>query len=442
MDHSITSSKRSAVSSWGRLSASLHDVTCFTNPEEVITHIQGAEKPAIPYGMGRSYGDVCLNPAGCLWKTDKLDHFISFNRVTGKLRCEAGVLLGDIQRLFIPQGWCLPVTPGTQIVTVGGAIANDVHGKNHHVKGCFGNHVISIKLVRTDGEIIVCSSTEKRDWLEATIGGMGLTGIILAAEIQLCPTPGVWLETENIAYNGIDTFFSLADSSEKEWEYTVSWIDCLSGDSLRGIFMRGNHTDIRRKPHSNKRLLSVPLTPPFSMVNRLSLRPFNLIYYQLQKWKSGRSVSHYEPFFYPLDNIRNWNRMYGSRGFYQYQMVIPRSAGHRAIAEILKTIAKSGQGSFLAVLKTFGNKKSPGLLSFPLPGVTLALDFPNKGQSTLNLFKQLDRIVDETGGRLYPAKDARMPAALFRKGYNQLNEFVKYKDPGISSGFSRRVMEV
>ena len=396
--------------------------------------------PGITYGNGRSYGDVCLNPDGYLWKTTHLDHFISFDAVTGLLICEAGVLLRDIQRLVIPQGWILPVTPGTQMVTVGGAIANDIHGKNHHVAGNFGHHVQALVLVRSDGETIECGPSKHADWFAATIGGLGLTGVIAQATIQLRRVAGPWLAVESIPYQNLDEFFALANDSESTWEHTVSWIDCMAGAAARGIFMRGNFTADKQNTARPARPKTIPLVPPFSLVNRLTLKPFNLAYFYKNKWQAGQSFAHYQSFFYPLDNLLEWNRMYGPKGFYQYQCVIPHADGQAATKAMLDEIAKSGEGSFLAVLKTFSNINSLGMLSFPMPGVTLALDFPNKGASTLALFNRLDAIVATAKGRLYMAKDARMPKSLFEAGYPQLNTFLNYRDAGISSAMSRRLM--
>jgi FAD/FMN-containing dehydrogenase len=390
--------------------------------------------------MGRSYGDACLNPQGTLWLTTGLDHFIAFDDRTGRLVCEAGVLLCDIQRLAVPRGWILPVTPGTQLVTVGGAIANDVHGKNHHVLGAFGDHVQRLTLLRTDGETIQCGADERPDWFAATVGGVGLTGVIVQAEIQLRRIPGPWLETETIPYANLDEFFQLADDSEAQWEHTVSWIDCIPGSGGRGVFMRGNPVAAKRQPAPPGRQLTMPIVPPVSLVNRLSLRPFNMAYYHLKKWRAGRAVTHYEPFFYPLDNLLEWNRMYGPRGFFQYQSVVPRGVARDAVQSMLQEIARFGDGSFLAVLKTFGNRTPVGMLSFAQPGATLALDFPNHGEHTQKLFARLDAIVTEARGRIYLAKDARMPRALFEAGYPRLPEFLKYRDRGISSGLSRRLM--
>ena len=442
------------VSAWGRLSHDLHEVHALTD-RTAVTSVLHAHQPGLAFGNGRSYGDVCLNPHGNLWLTTGLNKFIAWDEATGRLVCEAGVLLCDIQRLFVPRGWMLPVTPGTQRITVGGAIANDVHGKNHHAVGSFGDHVLGLSLVRTTGEMLQLDWANAPDLMRATVGGLGLTGVIVTAELQLRRVGSPWLRTETLPYKGLSEFFELADASEHDWEHTVSWIDCLAGPTARGIFMRANHMTAQEAAAmpslratlaaQNRKMqgkpLRMPFVPPVSLVNGLSLKPFNWAYYQLQKLKSGVDVAHYEPFFYPLDNMQHWNRMYGPHGFYQYQSVVPREGGQDAVQAMLDAIADSGEGSFLAVLKTFGNREAKGLLSFPQPGVTLALDFPNRGQRTLRLLAQLDAIVREACGRLYMAKDARMPRGLFEAGYPRLSEFATYRDPGISSAMSRRLME-
>ena len=427
------------VSSWGRLSIDQHEVMALCDPSKTPFILGSTHPPGLPYGMGRSYGDVCLNPNGVLWNTTGLDHFISFDDRTGCLTCEAGVLLRDIQKLVIPRGWILPVTPGTQMVTVGGAIANDVHGKNHHMLGSFGDHVQKIKLVRTDGQMIECGSQIRRDWFAATVGGLGLTGVIAQAQIQLRPIAGPWLNTQTISFSSLDEFFYLSDESEVDWEHTVAWIDCLSV-SGHGLFMRANPKDADPRPEPIRLKRTMGFTPPVSLVNRFSLRSFNLAYCNLKKLRAGSAIEHYESFFYPLDSLLEWNRIYGPKGFFQYQSVVPREAGTKAIHAMLKAITRSGEGSFLSTLKTFGNRQSVGMMSFPQPGVTLALDFPNRGARTHRLFENLDAIVREAGGRIYPAKDARMPRDLFELGYPHLSEFLKYRDPGISSGLSRRLM--
>lgn len=429
-----------AVASWGRLSAPPHDCIALHERERLIEHIT-RHTPGLAFGMGRSYGDVCLNSNATLWMTRALDRFLAFDEQKGVLVCEAGCLLRDIQRLSIPRGWMLPVTPGTQWVTVGGAIANDVHGKNHHRQGSFGDHVKRLRLVRTDGELIECGPDQRPDWYAATVGGLGLTGVIVQAEIQLCRVQGPWLDTETLAYTSLEEFFDLSDASEKDWEHTVAWIDCLDRRGHRGLFMRASPADTQEPSPAPRQPLSMPFTPPVSLVNRLSLRPFNMAYYALKKHRAGRAQAHYEPFLYPLDNLAHWNRMYGPQGFYQYQCVIPMVDAREATRRLLEEIARSGEGSFLAVLKTFGDRRSPGMLSFPRHGATLALDFPARGGRPPRLFERLDAIVRETGGRLYPAKDARMPRELFRAGYPHLDEFLTYRDPGIQSDMSRRLLE-
>ncbi len=426
-----------AVSSWGRLNRLEHDVIAIADRRLASQQICQSH-PGIAHGMGRSYGDVCLNPGGILWKSTGLDRLIQFDEQTGRLVCEAGVLLRDIQRLMVPRGWMLAVTPGTQLVTVGGAIANDVHGKNHHVHGSFGNHLLQLTLLRTDGEIIECGPLHHANWFAATVGGLGLTGFILTAEIQLRRVAGPWLESETIPYANLEEFFTLADDSETGFEHTVSWIDCLSGG--RGLFMRANHSSHQQLFTNKPSKWRIPLVPPVSLINKYNLAPFNSTYYHLKKSQTGRNIVHYEPFMYPLDNVQDWNRLYGPGGFYQYQSVVPREAGMDATRAMLQEISRSGEGSFLAVLKTFGEIVSAGMLSFPRPGVTLALDFPNNGENTLRLFERLDKIVGEAGGRIYAAKDARMPQSLFVAGYPRLAEFLQFRDPGISSAMSRRLI--
>jgi FAD/FMN-containing dehydrogenase len=428
-----------ALASWGRLGQPEHRVLGLADRGSVPDQLH-ASQPGLAHGMGRSYGDVCLNPGGLVWRTTALDRFIDFDDRTGRLVCEAGVLLRDIQRMALPRGWLLPVTPGTQLITVGGAIANDVHGKNHHVVGSFGDHVLAFQLARTDGSVIDCTPALEPAWFAATVGGLGLTGVIVRAELQLRPAVGPWLNTETIPYTNIAEFFAIADASEAGWEHTVSWIDCMAGSGGRGIFLRANGGAAAPRPVPRARARTMPFVPPVSLVNGLSLPLFNRAYFHKNKWQAGPGVAHYEAFNYPLDNLSHWNRMYGPAGFYQYQSVVPRQGGRAAVQAMLDAIAAGGDGSFLAVLKTFGDRQAPGMLSFPQPGVTLALDFPNRGARTLRLFEQLDAIVGEAGGRIYPAKDARMPRALFEAGYPRLAEFMQYRDPGISSAMSRRLM--
>jgi FAD/FMN-containing dehydrogenase len=423
------------VHSWGRLGDFDHQMIPLSDRRRVASQLRG-DAAGLAFGMGRSYGDVCLNPGGVLWNTTMLDRFIRFDEINGQLQCEAGLLLRDVQRLIVPRGWMLPVVPGTQLATLGGAVANDIHGKNHHIAGSFGDHVIEIVLTRTDGSRHVLRPGDAR--FAATIGGLGLTGVITELTLQLKRIQGPWLQVETQPYKNLTTFFDLADAAEADWEHTVSWIDCVAG-SGRGIFMRANHSNLQQAAPKSGRSWRMPFVPPVSLVNTLTLKPFNQLYYQLKK-KQTTHLQYYENFFHPLDHLLEWNRMYGPRGFFQYQCVLPRAQGREGVQAMLKQISNAGEGSFLAVLKTFGERPSVGMLSFAQPGVTLALDFTNQGEKTHKLLASLDDIVRDARGRLYPAKDARMPRALFEAGYPRLQEFLSHRDPGISSAMSRRLM--
>ncbi|MCV6590707.1 MAG: FAD-binding oxidoreductase [Marinobacterium sp.] len=412
--------------------------------------VQALSAPSLPdqatlpfciYGNGRSYGDVCLSDQGTLLHTRTLDRFIHFDRHQGILRCQSGVTLEEILQLIVPHGWFLPSTPGTRYATVGGCLANDVHGKNHHEAGSFGHHVTAFELIKSDGEALVCSPDDNHEYFYATIGGLGLTGLISWVEIQLMSIQNSWMWVEAQRFGNLDEFWYLNEKAEQNWPYTVAWIDCLARNNARGrgILLTGQHAASQPQlPRYRELPLTVPVTPPFSLINNLSLRSFNNVYYR-QPLKAQGSLCHYSPYFYPLDAIQNWNRIYGHKGFYQYQCVLPPAVAPEATSELLKAIAASGQGSFLAVLKTFGQKPSRGLLSFPRPGATLALDFPNRGERTLKLFETLDAIVMAAEGALYPAKDARMPAELFRAGYPDWEKFCNFVDPAFSSHFWRRM---
>ena len=396
----------------------------------------------LAYGNGRSYGDVCLNDGGTLLHTRGLDRYIAFDPASGILRCEAGVLFADILDFAVPRGWFLPVTPGTRFITVGGAIANDVHGKNHHGAGTFGEHLLRFELLRSDGTRIECSPTQHADLYSATIAGLGLTGVIVWAEFRLLRIASPWMAQETRRFANLGEFFALSAQSERDYAYTVAWIDCAaSGDSFgRGLFFRANHAPaavVARAPRLHR--LIVPFTPPFSLINGLSLRAFNELYFR--RAREGNAIVHYEPYFYPLDAVGEWNRIYGPRGFLQYQCVVPPSAAEAAVTELLKRIAASGTGSFLAVLKVFADRAPAGILSFPRAGTTLALDFPNRGAATFSLLDRLDDIVAAAGGAVYPAKDARMSGVRFRQYFPHWQSMLPRIDPKFSSGFWRRVME-
>ena len=429
------------IESWGKYPKTKSEVRYVFSRHDTLPSLENTA--ILPYGLGRTYGDGCLNDDNVILLTRGLNKYIEFDRVSGVLKCEAGVSFDEILKLVVPEGWFLPVTPGTKFVTVGGAIANDVHGKNHHVNGTFSNHVNCFELLRSDGTRMLCSPDENNDFYDATIGGLGLTGLITWAEIQLKKIQSAYIEMESFKVRNLDEFIEVAEASDKEFEYTVSWLDCLaSGDSLgKGIFMRGNHSaEGLLKPHKDPKL-KAPFDAPNFALNSLSIKAFNFLYYNKQISKEKSALVHYDPFFYPLDAVDDWNRIYGNRGFFQYQFVLPFSDKQEGVRAILKKISDSGQGSFLGVVKNFGDVKSPGMLSFPMPGVSVALDFANKGESTLHLFKELDAIVRDQGGRVYPAKDACMSGQDFQHYYPQWENFQRFVDAKFSSSFWRRVME-
>jgi FAD/FMN-containing dehydrogenase len=428
------------ILSWGRYPKIAHQYVHKPAWNDQVPDIfrAAASGSLLPYGLGRSYGDSCLNAGRDLIDCQRLNRILGFDETTGMLRCESGVSFSDIIDVFLPKGWFLPVTPGTRFVTVGGAIANDVHGKNHHCAGTFGAHINQIGLHRSNDGLVICSSRENADMLRATIGGLGLTGVIAWADIQLKRVAGPWMDTESIPFASLNTFFDLSRESNDRFEYTVAWLDSFAGKNLRGIFFRGNHATERSKQYYSHRGPKFPVALPAWILNRYSVRAFNAAYYRMHAAKSGTSIQPYDSFFYPLDSIRHWNLLYGRQGFLQYQCVIPET-NVNAIEELLDRIKDSGMGSFLGVLKQFGSAASAGLLSFPRPGLTITLDFAMRGERTLKLMQSLDEIVLQSGGAIYPAKDARMSPALFEASFPRWRSFVPYIDPKMSSSFWRRV---
>ncbi len=393
-------------------------------------------------GLRRSYGVSGLNPDGLLIDMTGLDRVIAFDPATRILSAEAGISVAALIEFAVAKGFFLPVTPGTRFVTLGGAIANDVHGKNHHRTGTLGRWIRRIHLLRTDGCELELTPDDPTGLFAATVGGLGLTGIMTRAELELVPITSTLLDVETIAFANLDDFFALAVESEAGFEYTVAWVDCLAmGAELgRGIFMRGNHaTSGPLHARLGEPRFKVPFALPGFVLNRHSVRAFNAFYYWHKSRQRRDSTLSLAPFFYPLDGVANWNLIYGRRGMYQYQAVVPPQSQAQATREMLQTISASGQGSFLAVLKTFGSLPSPGLLSFPCEGTTLALDFPNQGEVTLRLMNRLDEIVLRAGGRLYPAKDGRMSAKLFHAGYPHVPQFSEHVDPGMNSAFWERI---
>jgi FAD/FMN-containing dehydrogenase len=435
--------------SWGRIIAAPHLVLRPDDPEEAAQAVaSGAGIPAISYGCGRSYGDVALNPGGRLIDCRNLDCFIAFDRTTGLLTCEAGVTLAEILATVCRPdadggGWFLPVSPGTRFVTIGGAIANDVHGKNHHRAGSFGCHVVSVELARSDGTRRICSAGQDSALFAATIGGLGLTGVILRATIQMQSVAGLALESEHIRFDSFGEFFELATESDREWEYTAAWVDCLASRSHlgRGIFSRARHAPgIGIAPPVRDPTVTIPFDPPFSLLGRRSVKVFNALYWRkLGRRGHSRRIEGHGSVLYPLDALGRWNRLYGTAGFYQFQAVIPTGRARDGARALIQQIANESDGSMLTVAKVMGHLVSPGILSFPMRGVTLALDVPHRGGSTRRLLARLEAITMELGGRIYPAKDGAMSAESFHRGYPRLAEFLPHRDPGLSSAFARRV---
>lgn len=397
----------------------------------------------LAFGAGRSYGDSCLAASDHVLHSRALDRFISADWAAGVLTAEAGVSLEAVLSLAVPHGWFLPVTPGTKYATLGGAIANDVHGKNHHRRGTFGCHVRRFGLLRSDTGRITCSADENGEFFAATIGGLGLTGIIEWAEVQLVPIRSSRIVSLLQRFVDLDEFFELSDELDAKHEFCVSWIDCVAEGRAtgRGVFVAGDFAEEGPLAAEGKRKLTVPFTPPVSLINGLSLRAFNELYWRKAPALRQTVLSGYDAFFYPLDAIQNWNRIYGPKGFQQYQALIPEAEARGGIRELLAAIARSKTGSFLAVLKRCGHVRSPGLLSFPQPGITLALDFPHSGLLSADLFPRLDAIVREAGGRLYPAKDAHMEGEDFRRSYPDWPQVEALRDPALMSRFWQRVMQ-
>ena len=429
--------------SWGRYPRYNARVVPLNWQSDFPGVIAGSHDSALPVGMGRSYGDVCLLKDGTLLQTTGMNRLIDFNAATGILTAESGISLAQILDFAVPRGFFLPVTPGTKYVTLGGAIANDIHGKNHEVAGSFGNHVPCFELVRSDGTRRICSRTENPDWYAATIGGMGLTGLITWAQLRLRRIVSRMIDYEGIQFHGIDEFLDLKQQYHNV-EYTVSWVDCASTGKnfARGIFMLGEHSTVpgELKPSPEPKL-TFPFDAPAFALNHTTVSMFNTLFFHKQMKPRVKALQDYEPFFYPLDKVLHWNRMYGARGLVQFQYAIPWEHAKEGTIAILREIAKSGLASFLAVLKAFGDVPSLGIMSFPQAGIMLALDFPIKPGVTFPLLQRLGDMTLEYGGRLYPAKDAAMTAAQFQTFYPEWQRFARFRDPMLTSSFWERVTD-
>ncbi len=406
------------VSNWGNYPMVEKEVIAEDNLIKIKEYVRTRQQ-IIARGNGRCYGDASL--AEHIFSTSRLNKFISFDRLNGNIECESGVLLSDILAVVVPQGYFLAVTPGTKYITVGGAIASDVHGKNHHAEGSFSDYVLSFELINSEAEVLTCSREKNADLFWATVGGMGLTGIILSAKLQLKNIETSYIRQETIKAKNLDEIFQLFDESES-WTYNVAWIDCLQkGEKIgRSLMMRGEHAlraelspKLQKNPLVFKKdhIATLPFYLPGFLLNSLSIRLFNWLYYRKQNTDFRGNIVHYEPFFYPLDVLGEWNKMYGKKGFIQYQMVIPKEYGKEGMKEILEAIAHSGNGSFLAVLKLFGKQNQQAFNSFPMEGYTLALDF-KVNKKLPALVQALDAIVEKYGGRIYRTKDSMSKSSL------------------------------
>ena len=417
------------ISNWGNYPTVEAEIYEFEDLETLRSLILRLDN-IIPRGNGRCYGDSALAPH--IISTLRYNKFLSFDEKAGLVECQSGVLLADILEVILPKGWFLAATPGTKWITVGGAIASNVHGKSQHKTGNFSDHVVWLELMTGDGSVIRCSKEDNTDLFWTTCGGMGLTGVILKAALRLKPVETAYFRQESIKARNLDHLMDLFEESE-EWPYSVAWIDCLTtGKSMgRGMLIRGEHAtpaDLKKPVHRQNPLipqsplkLHVPFNFPNFALNKLAMKIFNAVIYHKQLAPVVTSVVSYNSFFYPLDSISNWNRIYGSRGFTQYQFILPKSASRAGLFEILQRIANSGLGSFLAVLKLYG--KQNGYLPFAMEGYSLALDFPIT-DGLFEFLDELDEIVLAYGGRIYLSKDARMNKTMFMQSYPKVGCFI------------------
>lgn len=431
------------IVSWGRypfLPQLQHQIYWPKELHSYYSVLNKSKSTILPYGLGRSYGDSCLADSNNVISINSMNRILHVDWNKGALIAQAGITFSEIISFILPYGWFLPVSPGTKFITLGGAVANDVHGKNHHNSGTFGSFIKRIILYNSQKGIIECSSNNNSNLFAATIGGLGLTGLILEVEFSLKKVSSSYISQSSYRFDNLDEYFEISKARDHNNEYAVAWIDCTAkGKSFgRGQYITGNHDENKSFDEIKLDMLSIPFKSNFSLVNKFTLKVFNELYFQKQQRKEVLKVLNLDKFFYPLDKIRNWNLMYGKNGFQQYQCVLPKYCQFDLLKEILNIIAKSETGSFLAVLKNCGPKISPGMLSFPMEGVSLALDFPQKKLINKRLFLILDHLVHEAGGRLYPAKDAHMSAIHFKRAYPRWAEVEKLRDPRILSKFWMR----
>lgn len=378
----------------------------------------------IPYGNGRSYGDSALNYKIIITKPK--NHFIDFNNETGLLHVETGVLFSEILEIFLPRGWFLKVTPGTKFITVGGAIASDIHGKNHHVEGCFSECIKEFNIMLADGEIVNCSKKVKPDLFKATCGGQGLTGIILDAKIYLKRIKSKYINQTSIKTKNLKETFE-AFERHHDMPYLVAWIDCFAKGSKVGksILIGGDFHNDGNLDYKVKKQKNIPLNFISFLLNKWSISTFNWIYYNRVKKGTTKQIVGFDSFFYPLDSIRGWNLIYGKNGFTQYQFILPKASSYEGLKEILLAISESRKGSFLSVLKLYG-EANENYLSFPMKGYSLALDFKIE-KGLFKLLDELDEIVVKYKGRIYLAKDVRIKKEVFELGYPKIESFRQYR---------------
>lgn len=414
------------IANWGNYPVMESDEQLFAFDGQLEEMIRSS-KGFIPRGNGRCYGDASL--AEQTINTIRFDKILGFDADNGIFECQSGLTLDQILEVIVPKGWFLPVTPGTKFITIGGAIGSDVHGKNHHVDGTFGQHVIEMDIILADGSLITCSPENHPDLFEATCGGMGLTGMITRVKFRLKKIPSSYIRQKQVKAANLEELIRLFEEY-KHYTYSMAWIDCLqSGNSFgRGILTIGEfakpeelNEQQRKAPLAlpRKRSITIPFNFPSWSLNTFTVKAFNFLYYAKNIKKEINNIVSYEPFFYPLDALLHWNRCYGKKGFVQYQFVLPLEA-KEGLIEILRRIGAKGMGSFLVVLKVFGKQES--LISFPFEGYTLALDFPVR-KGLFEFLDELDEVVLKYGGRLYMSKDARMKPSMLEAGYPRLNEF-------------------
>lgn len=406
-------SEKTTVANWGNYPVVQAEII---TPEDLESarRVVAQQDRIIARGNGKCYGDAALG--ACILSTLKLKKIINFDTQQGLIECESGVLLAELLPAIVPKGWFFHVTPGIKNITVGGAIASDVHGKNHREKGCFSNWLQSFELLLGNGEIITCSKTENADLFWQTCGGMGWTGIVLSATFQLMPISSTVMLQKTVRPKNLDGLFDAFESFE-DWPYAAAWVDCLSfGHEFgRGVCYFARHaakqTDQQVLRYSEKKSRNIPFFAPSWLLNNLSIRAHNWILFN--RAKTGEQIVGMDKYFYPLDAIRNWNRLYGRRGFIQYQFCLPEETSRTGIAKILEAIQRSSNLPFLSVLKRHGERPAEAINSFPIKGYSLALDFP-RTRTVFSLVTKLDELVWNLGGKVYLTKDACSNAKMGR----------------------------